>query len=409
MVNARGALALTACLSVLGCNINESNVSVDQEHQEPAIQNAEMQTDPILVARLSNFPKTSPWPISWFEPKETIEGVSSAPEIKQRATPLVSEQAWAEATDWAQSIDTKALYVWKDGELDRRWTAEGFEQSELVNTYYLNYFVLVLLYGIALDDGAITSIDEPVGTYIKEWASSPEGDIPLRSLLQMHAGLELYKDSIEPEDKAAQMFFGGRTTEAALQYKIEHQPDEMFEYNYVVPEILGIALERATGRRYADLVSEKIWKPIGAADAAVWLDREGGRPHFNAALFAQSDAWLRLGAMIAQNGVFDGQQVVPASWIERMQEPSPTNPGYGMVWLSEPFVAERFLSPEVNYTVKATQPFTISNLMIFDGYGGQRLYVSTSEDLAIVRIGKVARKGWDDSYLPNLIASGLAD
>ncbi|MGJ3230797.1 MAG: serine hydrolase domain-containing protein [Oceanicaulis sp.] len=394
-----GALILAACAP--------DAQSPGEAAAQPEPAGAE---DALMAERLATLPRVRPWPIDWFEPKEMVKGAADPAPLPERDTPLLNEQAWAEATAWAEDNGTAALFVWKDGALDRAWRAADADPGALTNTYYLNYFALVLLVGKAIEDGHIQSVDQPVSTWLTEWDDQPRGAITVRDLLNMASGLELYLDNIDPADKATRVFFGSDTTSAALEYDVEDAPGTRFEYNYINPEILGIVLERASGRRYADYLSEAIWKPVGADEAYVWLDREGGRPHFNAALFARAEDWLRLGVMIAQEGAFGGDQVIPQSWIERMAEPSPANPGYGMVWLAEPYVAERRLADEVPYTVSASEPFAVSDLMIFDGYGGQRLYVSPQEDLVIVRIGQVVRgPAWDDSALPNLIARGLSE
>ena len=399
---------MSAALAALAaaCAQAEGPASADPGSSEPGGEIA-AHGDALMAERLANLPTVRPWPIDWFEPKEIVEGAGEAEPLVVRDTPRVDDETWSHAIEWAEANDTEALFVWSDGALDRAWRPGDADPQALTNTYYLNYFALVLLYGVALEDGHIESLDQPASTWLSEWEGEPRGAITLRQLLNMASGLELYLDNIDPADKATRVFFGSDTTSAALEYRREDEPGTVFEYNYINPEILGIILRRAAGERYADYLSDAIWKPIGAQDAYVWLDREGGRPHFNAALFAQAEDWLRLGVMIAQEGRFGDQQVVPESWIAEMAEPSAAKENYGMVWLAEPFEAERQLAEEVPYTVEASEPFTIEDLMIFDGYGGQRVYVSPSEDLVIVRIGATVRDGWDDSELPNLIAQAL--
>ncbi|MGB6231212.1 MAG: serine hydrolase, partial [Litorimonas sp.] len=235
------------------------------------------------------------------------------------------------------------------------------------------------------------------------------GDITVEDLLRMSSGLELYKDNIDPTDKSTQLFFGSRTTEAAMLFEKAWEPGTQFEYNYLVPEVLGIVLERATGERYASYLSEKIWKPIGASDAQLWLDREGGRAHFNAALYADADDWLRLGILLAREGRFGDEQIVPAEWIKKMLTPSPAKANYGYVWLSQPFEPVRRMAESVPYVVNASEMIAYPNMMILDGYGGQRVYVSPDEDVVIVRIGLTQKDKWDDSWLPNTVRDALAD
>ena len=73
-------------------------------------------------------------------------------------------------------------------------------------------------------------------------------------------------------------------------------------------------LQRATGRRYADFVSERLWQPLGAKDATLWLDRPGGTPRAFSYFVARPGDWLRLGVMIAQRGRFDDREILPAAY-----------------------------------------------------------------------------------------------
>ncbi len=334
-------------------------------------------------------------------------GLLPNPTPTPRDNPHVDDVSWQKAVEYAKHTNSDVLFVWHDGKLDRAWSKEGYVTDSLTNTYYLNYFVLVLAYGIALEEGIFESIDISVDYFLPEWEGQERGRITLRNLLQMHSGLELYKDNLDPTHKSTRLFFGSQTTEAALEFDLAQSPGTQFEYNYVVPEILGIILERASGERYANFVSKRIWKPLGNSDAYVWLDGPDGRAHFNAALFADADDWLRIGVLIAQGGLWNGQSIVPTAWIEELSKPSPSNPAYGMVWLAEPYQQTRRLSNNVSYVIETQNPFTIEDLLIFDGYGGQRIYVSPEEQLVIVRIGATARDNWDDSMIPNLIAGGL--
>jgi CubicO group peptidase (beta-lactamase class C family) len=124
-------------------------------------------------------------------------------------------------------------------------------------------------------------------------------------------------------------------------------------------------------------------------------------------LFASAEDWLNVGRLILANGRMNGRQVVPASWIATMRTASPTNPNYGMIWKGSPFQTERRYAKDVNYVVKASQPYAAQDLMFLDGYGGQRVYIVPSKQLVIVRIGVAQRNDWDDAALPNMILRGL--
>src|SRR5262249_42757913 len=133
------------------------------------------------------------------------------------------------------------------------------------------------------------------------------------------------------------------------------EPGSRFDYHSINTQALSIILERATGRRYADYLSEKVWQPLGASDASVWLDGPGGEAKTFCCLFATARDWARVGLLILHEGRVGGRQVVPAEWVRRMLTPSANEPDYGYhIWLGRHGVRredrdEEFLADDVVY------------------------------------------------------------
>jgi len=367
------------------------------------------QPDALLLQRQRDVPKTRPWPIEWFQPQEAVRGGSGveARVVPQQAGDRVNRVKLEEAGQYARARGTQAFFVWHEGKVVWAEYGQGTDPEKPVNTYYMHLTPLVLLFGIAKAEGKIGSIDEPAAKYLPEWKNDDRSRITLRQLLTMSAGLEMYFDNKDPLNKNTRLFFAADSTAPAFEYPAIAPPDTEFAYNYLIPELLGIILERATGRRYAEYLSEKLWQPLGNSTAHVWLDRPGGRPHFNSSLFAVSRDWLNIGVLLAQGGKFGGRQVVPADWIEEMRKPSRTNPNYGMIWLGQPHQQVRSYAKDVRYLVKSSAPYAAPDLFFLDGYGGQRVYVVPSRKLVIVRIGAPQRDDWDDSVLPNTVLAAV--
>jgi len=99
----------------------------------------------------------------------------------------------------------------------------------------------------------------------------------------------------------------------------------------------------------------------------------------------------------------DGQQVVPAAWIEAMLRPSAGNANYGyQTWLGTEYVEQRAYNRTVSVTAYHSEPFVADDIVFLDGFGGQRVYVVPSQRLVIVRTG-MPQLDWDDARLPNLV------
>jgi|GEM_PF-881281 len=352
-------------------------------------------------------PPASPPPdaTARYAPLETVVGVP-----RPRDPPVVPRRRvdWSAVDRIAQASRSYALLVWQGGALrrERYWggaTAESRpEPASMAKT------VLALAVGRAIAEGRIGSLDEPVARHLTEWRDDARGRITLRQLLQMASGLGPLSREGGPASPAARFQAGDGMVELMLGQRVAHAPGTWFEYQNSVSQLACLVLERATGERYASYLSRTLWRPLGAADARVWLDRQGAHPRCYASLLARPRDWLRIGRLLKDRGRANGRQLVPAAWIEAMARPSEANPNYGLqLWRAEPHAAERFYNRQrTGYAVPAAEPGLAADLVFLDGFGGQRVYVSRDADLVVVRLGDVDGR-WDDSALPNAVLRAL--
>ena len=162
-------------------------------------------------------------------------------------------------------------------------------------------------------------------------------------------------------------------------------------------QALAVVLERATGRRYADYLSEKVWAPAGASDAAVWLDRPGGLAKTFGGVLATARDWARVGLLLQNGGRVGDRQLVPAAWVREMLTPSPREPDYGyQIWLGRGGCRRE----------DHEKPFAAPDVAYLDGRFKQRVSVVPSAELVVVRVGEQAR-GWDETELVNTLLRGL--
>jgi len=157
-------------------------------------------------------------------------------------------------------------------------------------------------------------------------------------------------------------------------------------------------IERATGKSVQALLSERVWKPIGAADAAFQLDRPGGVARVMCCMRATPRDWARVGLLLAQDGKWDGKQVLPAGWVKTMATPSTNNPNFGLgLWLGSPYDGkrERLWGPQ-------SEPFLAEDVRFMQGGGYRTVYIVPSRQLVILRHGKEV-PDWDNAALVNVV------
>jgi CubicO group peptidase (beta-lactamase class C family) len=344
--------------------------------------------------------------IEGYGPLRIVAGAATTPvlPIADGAT----AQALEAAQTWSDAHDGLALLVWKDGALRHERYADHLTSASQFETFSMHKTVLGLLYGAAIRDGAIGCIDDPVGTYIAEWRDDPRGAIPLRHFLGMSSGLRFHSlDKGDPQ--ALKLMLGDRISDTALETQIEQPFGTKFDYYNIDAQIAGIALDRALKAKglgdYATYLSTALWAPIGAGQARLWIEREDGDPRFFAGLQATARDWLQVGRLLAGGGALDGREVIPAEWVATMSAANPLNPAFGLLlWRGANSSPARTYGPSTTYAAPHGAAFAADDLMFLDGFGGQRVYVSPSRDLVIVRIGR-PRLDFDDSVIPNLLTA----
>jgi CubicO group peptidase (beta-lactamase class C family) len=355
-------------------------------------------------------PRTLP---GWIDVPETVRG---APDASWPGAAVAGRDLGAAglkaAVAYAEKTRSLSLLVWRKGALQHEQYWEGFGPEDRSETYSMAKSVVGLTTGLAVADGAIGSIDDSAAKYLPAWRGTANEAITIRQLLTMSSGLEYHPFNYgpwqNPWDKGLRTFFGPHIVDSVLAFGGVRVPGATFAYNSANTQALLAVIERATGERYADYVSRRLWQPLGAAPAQLWLDRPGGSPRAYAYFQARPRDWLRLGVMIAQGGRFDGREIVPASWIAAMTTPAPRNPNYGFqVWLGAPADGKRAYNADTPARALHSAPYLAPDVAFFDGGGGHRVYIVPSRELVIVRTGAVNRPDWDDAVLPNALLADL--
>jgi CubicO group peptidase (beta-lactamase class C family) len=374
--------------------------------------------DPWLWRRYSELPlQLAGFGPRIARPAETVAGAAAslAFPVADAEGLVVRPSALKAAEDFAARFDSYALIVLHRGVIQSEWYGPGWYRESLAQSQSMHETLVAMLTGIALDRGLIRSIDDPLGTYLAEWRADPRGRTTLRQLLMMSSGLAQRGFSLNPASDDFGWLFGTHTESIILSTpQSDWAPGSMFDYNNINSELLGLLLQRRTGKRYAELLSEYIWQPMGGEDALVWLDREGGSAHVSCCLMATAMDWARLGQLMLNRGQLNGREILPARWVDEMIATSTVHPWYGLqLWLGYPRGPNpRSARREAMGAYDQKEPFLARDVYYFSGHAAQRVYVVPSRELVIVRLGpamglRPLKPGWDNAYLVNTIIRGM--
>ncbi len=179
-----------------------------------------------------------------------------------------------------------------------------------------------MLCGIALKDGYIKSVSDPVTDYIPELKKEDPlfDSLRIEHLLDMTAGLKFNENySWHPFSKMARLYLSSNAMKVVKGMKFSHKPGERYHYDSMTSQILGIIIERATGIPYAEYLSEKVWQPLGMEqDAFIGLDsRKRGVAKSYGGLTTNVRDLAKVGRLYVQAGNWNGMQIIDTAFVAR--------------------------------------------------------------------------------------------
>ena len=260
--------------------------------------------------------------------------------------------------------------------------------DKIAGVFSVTKSVTSLLCGIAVDEGYIGSIDDPVTVYLTELlkANPMWQKLTIRHLLDMQSGLDfddtysLRLQDLKRLNAMSRLYYGRNIKAQVKKLKFRCEPGTEYRYESMTTEILGLVIERATGRRFADYLEEKVWTPLGMEFPAFlsYDSKKHHAPHAFGGLALTMLDLAKIGRLYLNKGVWDGKRIVSESWIEQSTAYSADNEGYHFCWYNTSCIGAD----------KADYPGYYAM-----GIRGQILFVNPYKDLIMVRLGLK-----DDTY-----------
>lgn len=370
-------------------------------------------SDAVLLDRYITFFAAEDFTYATLSPRERVIGDDSYQlPIASGRDKTISPESLVGMVAYADQQNSHSLIVLHQGIVQVEWYSRGWDRDRLTQSQSMHKSLLPILLQVAVEEGSISSIEDPVGKYLVEWQDDERSAITIEQMLWMSSGLFEYPFSINPFTDAFQWLFASDTTPVLLDTPIDWVPGAKFQYNNVNSELLGLIIERATGMRYAQYLQKKLWGPMGAKGAELWLDQDGGKAHSSCCLLTSTMDWARFGMLLLGGGSVNNQYIVDADFIRRMTTASPMFKWYGyQIWLGYSQELNP-RAPKLAGGYQRQEPFLAKDTYYTSGYGAQRVYVVPSEELVIVRMGPASGRApvmptWDNTFLVNAAIRGI--
>lgn len=225
-------------------------------------------------------------------------------------------------------------------------------------------FVSSLL-GIAIDEGYIKDLKEPITNYIPELDKLNE--ITLEMLLNMCSGMD--SGGVL---KSADIYFSTNLKETIMDYNIKKEITTEYSYDNINTLLLCMAIEKATDTNIADYLENEVWKKAGMSHDATWSvdSKENNNVKGFCGINAAPIDLVRFGSIYLHNGFYNGKQIVPEDWVK------------------ESFTKYNKPKDENGYYYSYSWRITDKNAYVAIGLMGQYVYIEPDKNIVVVRTGE---------------------
>jgi CubicO group peptidase (beta-lactamase class C family) len=278
-------------------------------------------------------------------------------------------------------MQTVAFLVIKNDSITHEQYWDGYGEDSHSNSFSMAKTITSILIGMAIDEGKIKGVDQPVSDFLPEFKEGENAKLTIKDLLTMSSGINFDEDYVSPFAYPAKAYYGGDIKKLTYSYKVVEEPGKTFSYLSGNTEFLGLILEKAIGKSVSEYASEKLWKPLGAKNSAFWsLDHEGGMEKTYCCFNSNARDFARIGQLYLDSGKWNGNQLISKDYVLNSIKPADImddfgkkNAKYGYCW---------WLMP--NY--KGHQIFYAQGLC------GQYVLCIPDQKMIVVRLGSKKEK-----------------
>lgn len=266
-------------------------------------------------------------------PRDILD-VAASPAVLQTAKPRVPLGSFRYTYDgvsktlaqYQSEAKVRALLVLKGGKIVYEYNRFPYTGNSLHQSWSMAKQVLSAAIGIAIDEGAIRSVDDRMDAYEPALAMNGYAGVTFRQALQMSSGVKYSEEADRFKlflDAISDYYTGGRSGASIRNKALDPSltaafaPGSKFNYASINSQALTLALEKAVGERYQAYLQKKLWIPMATEDRAkVLVDRADDAFTF-CCLYATTRSYAMFGLLYAQGGQLHGRQIVSADWVRK--------------------------------------------------------------------------------------------
>lgn len=301
-----------------------------------------------------------------------------------------------------EDTKTSALLVIKDDVIKYEKYYLGGDENTLFSSNSMGKSFVSALMGIAVSEGYVESIDDPIGKYIPEFKGTEMENIPIKACLQMASGIRFDEDA-DMSGFSMKTLIGIPAMKVISKYGMQEDPYTYRRYLSINTEILGQVIKNATGRGLAEYMEEKLWSKLGADHDAYWTLSNDTELAMGGLSVSLRD-YARFVRLYLNDGNWEGEQILTEKWVKDSLDVSAeySRPGAN----NDPY-------NEIGYGYQWWVPEGTQNEFMAIGVYGQWIYVNPSKQVIIVKTSadpNFTSKNYEPKHVEffRAIADGIA-
>ncbi len=274
-----------------------------------------------------------------------------------------------------KNLQTVAFLIIKNDSIWHESYFDGYTNSTKSNSFSIAKSIVSAALGKAITEGKIKSLDQKVTDFFPKLKGKFAKEVTVGDLSSMASGLSWDEKYYSPFSIVTRAYFDDHLKEVILGLSIKEKPGQEFRYLSGATQLLAMCIEKATGEYLSNYVSKHFWKPMGAENDALWQLDEAytGIEKAYCCIASSARDFARFGKLYKQNGIWNGKQILPRSFVEKSLQPRfSDSPEYGYGWWLHQINGKR--------------------VFYMRGHLGQFVIVLPEDDVIIVRLGHLKGK-----------------
>jgi len=280
----------------------------------------------------------------------------------------------AKETDALNKINSKygtvAYVIIKNDSIWFENYYDGFEPDSQSNSFSIAKSYVSGLMGKAIMEGHIKSLDQPVCDFLPKFCEGKAVKMTVGDLSSMASGTNWDEAYYSPLSITTRAYFDDDLEKVMLGLEVVDEPGQKFKYASGDTQMLAMVIEKATGKKLYEYLTESFWKPLGSENPTLWqLDsKEHDLVKAYCCIASNARDFARFGKLYKDHGKWYGEQLLDSAFVAKSLKPRfPESPQYGYgFWLKEQLGKQFFM---------------------MRGHLGQYVIVQPEDNVIIVRLG----------------------